>query len=71
MRHPFAKPTLVPLHPKALSRVHGGLSPSQEYDSSTQPNDGKSRALKRQPISPPIFFTQALGEDGGYMPDYS
>lgn len=71
MRHPFAKPTIVPLQTNALSRVHGGLSPSKEYDINTQPNDGKSKGLNPPAIRPPVFFTQALREDGGYIPDHT
>lgn len=68
MQTKYQRPSIQALCHRKASDVSGGVSSNTEEPSSSNiVGDGKSR----QPppiIQPPVYYTQALGEDGGYIP---
>ena len=68
MRHPFAGYNLLTLNEETLGRVTGGLTAQTPTEVFHRPQDGKSQPIK-SPVLPPVYYTQALGEDGGSLPE--
>jgi hypothetical protein len=73
MKHPFALNPATELETEQTALVVGGafsqMSTTQYYSA---PNDGKAQELRVgiiTPVKPPIAFTQAIGEDGGHLPE--
>lgn len=73
MKHPFALNQAAELNNKQATMVVGGTltstPPTQVF---VGPRDGKAidaGAFKIKPVKPPIFYTQAVGEDGGDLPE--
>ncbi|WP_100658667.1 hypothetical protein [Alteromonas flava] len=69
MRHPFATPCTATLDAETATTVNAGAKVSDNSTPNTSPNDGKARAIQRELLRPPTYYTQALGEDGGYVPE--
>lgn len=68
MRHPFAGYNLTTLDKETFHQVTGGLAAQTPTAVFGRPQDGKSQPIK-SPILPPVYYTQALGEDGGNLPE--
>ena len=73
MKHPFALNKAIELNNEQTTLVSGGAFGScAANQDACDPNDGKARASQSgiiRPIKPPVYYTQALGEDGGNFPD--
>jgi hypothetical protein len=73
MKHPFASNKAIELNKEQTKLVSGGafIHCSANQDA-CDPHDGKARAPQSgiiRPIKPPVYYTQAIGEDGGNFPD--
>lgn len=66
MQHPFAKNAVDTLTDNQTSHVVGG----QQDDKLASPDSSEATLINTNDriVGPPIFYTQALGEDGGFAP---
>lgn len=75
MKHPFAATKATELNNQQTQLVVGGsLTSMPAIQVFVGPKDGKAidaGSFGIRPIEPPIFYTQAIGEDGGDFPDPS
>ncbi|MDM7861324.1 hypothetical protein QTP81_12025 [Alteromonas sp. ASW11-36] len=69
MPHPFARTAVDSLPDNQTSQVVGG----QQDDKLTHTDTSKATLIKTNDriVGPPVFYTQALGEDGGFVPPTS
>lgn len=78
MKHPFAFDDANYLNKIQTQLVNGGsFSLLTSAELVNGPRDGKAQARETvvikptKPITPPVYFTQAIGEDGGSLPEPS
>ena len=68
MKHPFAGQFIHTLKSEQTRNVSGGFTAHAPSVVNQPPKDGKSQPIVT-PILPPVYFTQAIGEDGGALPE--
>jgi hypothetical protein len=69
MQSKYHRPSIRVLNKQQAMGICGGRSSTPDHSGSGYVvNDGKGR--QHEPvIKPPVVYTQALGEDGGFIPE--